>query len=147
MYAPGLIILRTNLGQILGRLRPMQATRQNQNSRLCWAPTAYRDPQAGSNPYAWLRHPRCMFGSASLSATRSFLGAKMGQTMRHSMPIHAHAHVDSRMQRNAKTPNLRLGRFSLSYCSTIGVCRSPGLIDEQAGQLMGEAACQTWLCA
>jgi hypothetical protein len=56
-----------------------------------------------------------------MGEVRSILGAKMGQTMRHSMPIYAIAHMDGRTKEGTQTLILwGLGAFFWSYCSTIG---------------------------
>ena len=64
-------------------------------------------------------------GSASVRELRFIIGAKMGQTMRHSVPIYANAHVDVSMKKGARALLLwGLGAFFCSYSSTIGVCKN-----------------------
>lgn len=61
--------------------------------------------------------------SASLRGFRFIIGAKMGQTMRHSMPNYANAHVDVSTKKVAQALlPWGLGAFLCSYSSTIGVC-------------------------
>lgn len=75
-----------------------------------------------------------------MGEVRSILGAKMGQTMRHSMPIYAIAHMDGRTKEGTQTLILwGLGAFFWSYCSTIGVCAERSDIQGlTAGDLVGE---------
>ncbi|MER2298401.1 MAG: hypothetical protein ABS956_13030 [Pseudomonas sp.] len=64
----------------------------------------------------------------------------MGQTIRHSMPIYAHEHADTRKKKGTQALILRgFGAFSYSYYSTIGVCAERSDIQGlTAGDLVGD---------
>jgi hypothetical protein len=65
-----------------------------------------------------------MLSSPQLGLLGAADGAKMGQVMRHFMPIYANAYAYAASFKGAQVPVLRgFGAFSRCYSSTIGVCR------------------------
>jgi len=81
---------RAKLGQILGRVRPLQAIRLSHSSHLCRPPEAYRDSRAGSNPYLSAIQEKApgsesfqgLFRCASLNVLKSAAPIARGEPMR-----------------------------------------------------------------